>query len=435
MREELLGYLLSALDPHEMRLIDQRLREDPQLREELAEVERTLRAVDASMADNALADIPADLVSRTMSFIAQADTGDWEGGGKKACAEDSQRFPVAMRPESDFRPKRERAWADVLVSGLAAATLLAITFPTIQQFRAETRKNSCQNNLRQLGIALSQFVFSRGDSQLPGVAEAGAESFAGMYAIRLADIELLNDREWLHCPSRDTSTLEMEPMPPPPSRQTSHLLVGGQGGGATGQGGNPILPSRSRIETSNLGPATLRPGNLGSGNREFENRGAELLASGAAPRGGQSRLSTHPELIRSEHLRAAVAVSDYSLLRWIQRHAGGHFAYLLGVVDDSTYKAPRYEGRSAFAVLGDAPIAGHQGTEAVDVTKLRYSHGEGANLLFEDGSVRHVLPAQMAELSDHPYINHRGAIEAGMNIDDAVLAPSWVGPFPRKRQR
>jgi hypothetical protein len=55
--------------------------------------------------------------------------------------------------------------------------------------------------------------------------------------------------------------------------------------------------------------------------------------------------------------------------------------------------------------------------------------------LFEDGSVRHVLPAQMAELADHPYINHRGAIEAGMNIDDAVLAPSWVGPFPRKRQR
>jgi prepilin-type processing-associated H-X9-DG protein len=130
-----------------------------------------------------------------------------------------------------------------------------------------------------------------------------------------------------------------------------------------------------------------------------------------------------------------VAASDYSLLRWIQRHAGGHFAYLLGVVDDSTYKPPRYEGRPSFAVLGDAPIAGHQATEAVDVTKLRYSHGEGANLLFEDGSVRHVLPAQMAELADHPYINHRGAIEAGMNIDDAVLAPSWVGPFPRKRQR
>jgi len=324
---------------------------------------------------------------------------------------------VALKATAELRPRRERRLADVLVSGLAAATLLAMTFPTIQRFRDESRKSVCQDNLRQLGMALSQYDFSRGDSRLPSVAEAGAESFSGMYAIRLADFELLNDSKWLHCPSRDAMTTRLEPKPtlPSASRSPAHLLAGGPSGGQVGGGGKSIMPNLPHRGTPHLGP---------------ESPSATGPIDVAAKRSKDDW-----DVIRSEHIQAAVASSDYSLLRWIQRHAGGHFAYSLGVVDDSTYKPPRYEGRASFAVLGDAPIAGHQGTEAINVAKLRYSHGEGANLLFEDGSVRHVLPAEMAELSDHPYINHHGAMEAGTNIDDAVLAPSWVGPFPRKRQR
>jgi hypothetical protein len=36
---------------------------------------------------------------------------------------------------------------------------------------------------------------------------------------------------------------------------------------------------------------------------------------------------------------------------------------------------------------------------------------------------------------DQPYTNHRGTIAAGVNIDDASLAPSWFAPTPEAVQR
>ena len=141
-------------------------------------------------------------------------------------------------------------------------------------------------------------------------------------------------------------------------------------------------------------------------------------------------------LVGGSELSGAAQAGDVSLLQWLQRIAGGHYAYSLGVIDENRYHAPRYEGRASFAILGDAPIAGNQISDAVDVSKLRWSHGgHGANLLYEDGSVRHLQVSTMLGIPDHPFVNHRGSIEAGVNIDDASLAPSSRPPFIPARQR
>jgi hypothetical protein len=125
-----------------------------------------------------------------------------------------------------------------------------------------------------------------------------------------------------------------------------------------------------------------------------------------------------------------------SRLQWLQQIAGGRYAYSLGVMDGDRYSAPQHEGRASFAILGDAPLSGSYVADTADVTKMRWCHGgDGTNLLFEDGSVRHMRRTTMLDMPDHPYINHRGLVEAGVNIDDAALAPSSRPPFATARQR
>jgi len=401
MREDLLGYLLSALEPHEMRRIDQRLQEDPLLREELANVQRMLDEFDQAAGENDLVELPPDLVSRTLDSIGVAESEPGDGPSVVAGSHSlfSQESPVAaLRPDRSLPSKHEQTWADLLVSALAAAAILALTFPVVARYRGEARKMACQNNLRQLGVAIGEFVLGRSDSRLPQVAESGHDAFSGMWELHLVDRGLLDDPSLRWCP---------DGMIPSEVWPRSCEQPGGAHALLVDDGGQPSV-SRAPSPAANL----------------------------SAARGGTtfSRVGSH-DLIGSEHLLDAAFRGDIELLKFIQRIAGGHYAYNLGVVDNGKYQTPRYEARSAFAVMGDMPIAGRQSADGVDVTTMKWHHGLGANILYEDGSVRHVRPGSMIDIYDHPYTNHRGSIAAGVNIDDASLAPSWFAPTPEAVQR
>ena len=401
MREDLLGYLLSALEPHEMRRIDQRLQEDPLLREELANVQRMLDDFDQTVGENDLVELPPDLISRTLESI---DTANFEnenigfenaadsvagqpatsGGMHSLFSSDSA--IVGMRPERLLPAKNRQTWADMLVSALAAAAILALAFPVVARYRGEARKIACQNNLRQLGVAVGDYVLGRTDSRLPQVAESGHEAFSGIWELRLTDRGLLTDPSLRWCADGEIPEEECRRN----CEETQLLFYGGA-------------------------------------DTEKKSRSAQ---------GGTvfSRVGAH-DLINSEHLMDAAFRGDIALLKFIQRIAGGHYAYNLGVIENGKYQTPRFEGRASFAVLGDMPIAGRRSADGIDVTTLKWHHGEGANILYEDGSVRHVLPRSMIDTHDHPYTNHRGSIAAGVNIDDASLGPSWYAPTPEAVQR
>ncbi len=73
--------------------------------------------------------------------------------------------------------------------------------------------------------------------------------------------------------------------------------------------------------------------------------------------------------------------------------------------------------------MSDAPVVlpdGHQSSN---------HRGLGQNLLFEDGSIRYVVGSP--DYADHPFRNHFGVVEAGVNDYDAVIAPSPVPPLIR----
>lgn len=398
MREDLLGYLLSALEPHEMRRIDQRLEEDPLLREELAEVQRMLDQVDHNAGDNDLVELPSGLVARTLQCIDEAVSGRDEVPNQRFSLF-SPKSPVSLlRPEPVLPGKSSWRWGDVLVGSFAVGILLALTFPVLARYRGEARKIACQDNLRQLGVAIGDFVTGRTDSRLPQVAESGHEAFAGIWELRLTDRGLLNDAALRWCPDGTIPDEQCERNCDKQDHAHSQLAIYG-----------------NSANQANHYP-TASPASRNHGGTKF------------------TRVGTH-DLINSEHLIDAAYRGDLELLKFIQRIAGGHYAYNLGVMENGRYQTPRYEGRSSFAVLGDMPIAGRQSADGVDVTTMKWHHGQGANILYEDGSVRHVRPRSMIDIHDHPYTNHRSAIAAGVHIDDAALGASWYAPSPDAVQR
>ena len=372
VHEDLLGFLLGALEPHETKRVERWLREDPLAREELARVERSLRPLQEGAGKVELP--PPDLVSRTLANLPPLPAAGSDAGSGPPVAEDApaaehasgmaERQPaVAKSPSlSPMRSRVEEAsgrstgWIDWLAGSIAAAILLGLLLPALAEGRFEARKVACQDRLRDIGVAIHQFVYRNQQERLPAVAQRGEEAFAGMYAVHLHDTGLLQDESLRWCPSRS------------------------------------------------------RP---------------ELLAS-------DSELS---RLVSSHDLYGA----STDRLQTLQRFAGGHFAYTLGVVDEDSFTSPQFEARASFAIMSDAPL-GRRAYNNMSVGPIEsmqeFGHGgRGINVLYEDGHVRFVTIRVLDALPDHPLLNHRGQVEAGITIDDAVLAPSWHPPFVDARQR
>lgn len=333
MREDLLGYLLDALEPDEMQRVERALRDDPLLRDQLRQIQRMLQPLEEHR-DEQEFEPPPGLVSRTMALIDAADSGvvpPRVGSAAMCTATDRPASPASVS---------EWGWWDSLVSGLAAAALIGIVLPAILRGRFEARKMVCQDHLRQLGQGLTAFALADPRQQLPQLTTEGPEAFAGVYAVRLGDAGLIDQPRTRWCPSTD------------------------------------------RPQTPAALPPTL------------------------------------------EQLHAAAL----DRLAMMQRTAGGSYAYSLGVMDGTRYRSPRYQGRATFAVLGDAPalLAGSD--------RPQVPHGQqGVNLLYEDGHVAFVRYDALRSAPDPPFVNHFGAVEAGVNADDATLAPSWRPPFTRAR--
>ncbi|TWU56109.1 anti-sigma factor family protein [Rubripirellula reticaptiva] len=354
MHEDLLGYLLGALEPHEMRRVDQWLRDDPEARRQLADVERLLKPLEEAPPVELP---PPDLIARTMASLPSLppvdSTGRSDRSGSSSPA-DAAPVLVSMQANLDSSDHRGWTWLDWVASASAAAVLLALLLPSIAEGRFEARKVACQDQLRQLGTAITHFVTRNEQSRLPAVSSSGPEAFAGVYAVRLRDAGLLDDEQIRWCPSLDLPASASD------------------------------MPSTDLVSVQELHVAPL------------------------------------------------------DRLREIQQFAGGHYAYTLGVVEKDHLTSPRFESRSSFAVMSDAPLAGIATESSLAGSNLAGSIGHGGvgiNVLYEDGRIQFLQVASLASIPDHPLLNNRGEGEAGVNVDDASLAPSWRPPFVNVRQR
>lgn len=343
MREDLLGYLLGALEPDEMQRVSEALKSDPELRRQLDELSAALRPLDEA---HDLYDAPSDLLSRTLDAIPLGLPPDSADAIDSPAEIPEKAGSPVGRPWRRVRLPMGQgvlgsgpvhwSWLDSLVTTAAAVILAGIVFPGVLKQRAIARTEACQSQLREAGVGLIQYSNFLGHGRFPQLAPVGPEAFAGVYAVRLNERGLLpNAGTPMWCPSIDP---------------TDELFA-------------VTIPS---IE----------------------------------------------QLYRETPERLAL----------LQRAAGGHYAYSLGVQDRGLYVAPKYSGRSYFAILADAPQLTLEGWSMAH-------DGQGCNILFEDGHVAFVANWDADIAGDHLFLNRKGEVEAGVDVNDVTLGPSSAPPF------
>ena len=226
MREDLLGYLLEALEPSQRQSVEQALIHDDRLQRDLHLLRRSLEPL---WSDKGHLDPPQGLASRTLEYIA-AHTVTTPAGKSPS------HTPAVLAPVTTA-PGRW-SMADLVVAAgifLAASMLL---FPALSQSRYSARLAACQNNLRQIGLALTNYSeLHNGD--FPEVAREGNLAAAGVYATKLQASGLLPDAQLVVCPASELAE-RAEPFSVPTVEQLEnargdglsklHRVVGGSYG-------------------------------------------------------------------------------------------------------------------------------------------------------------------------------------------------------------
>lgn len=178
MRDYLIGYLLEALEPDEHEMVAAQLSRDPQLKRELELISRSLQPLGV---DREHFDPPRGLAERTCEFVVM------------------QSQATLAPPAAAFLPGRWTVTDLVVAAGLFfAATMLF--FPALNQSRFAARLTGCQSNLRQIGLALTNYS-QQHRGFFPNVPLEGSLAAAGVYATRLLDQGFLQEPNVLVCPA------------------------------------------------------------------------------------------------------------------------------------------------------------------------------------------------------------------------------------------
>ncbi|HEY4308292.1 MAG TPA: hypothetical protein VGN12_02470 [Pirellulales bacterium] len=179
MREQLLGYLLGALEPSEQASVEASLAVDPELRRELEKLRSSLRALDdAAEADDEDFTPPPGLGARTFQFVRAHAA--WNTRGQAASNTGAWKAP------------------DYLIAAGIFFVASMLVFPAIQNGRAGARLTACQDKLRLLGMAMTQYAQIHG--HLPFIPATGNMAAAGAYAPILQESNLLESPSNVLCP-------------------------------------------------------------------------------------------------------------------------------------------------------------------------------------------------------------------------------------------
>lgn len=176
MRDNLLGYLLEALEPSERDHVEQSLERDPRLRYELEILDRALEPL---RAEQGAYEPPAGLAQRTCEYVIAQGM-------------------AMLAPAGDAATSRWRM-ADYAVAAGVMIAASVLFFPAMNHSRHTARLASCSNNLRQIGAALTNYAGRHG-GLFPKVPTEGSLSFAGMQAPLLVGQEYVDGPTFL-CPA------------------------------------------------------------------------------------------------------------------------------------------------------------------------------------------------------------------------------------------
>jgi hypothetical protein len=212
--EQLLGYLLGALDRQEGLEVEQAVAHDAVLRSELEKLRSSLDTI-------GLLDEPEDeppplcLAARTCEFVEmKAESYGAETVRLSAITEDvvaaanevGERS-ATVRPKVKLSPVSRSEVAgqtyrklDMMMAGSVIVVFFALCLPLLFTNKVQANITLCQNKLRQLGTALHDYSEMEPDGAFPRVLTSGPRGVAGIYALNLIDKQLVQDTKLFLCP-------------------------------------------------------------------------------------------------------------------------------------------------------------------------------------------------------------------------------------------
>lgn len=210
-REQLLGYLLDALDDNEHADIEKIINSDAQLRRELATLNRSLAPLDAAPLEFSP---PPGLASRTCAFVAAsalaiAESEDAEAEpllapavAAAASSEPAEHSAKMHTIDSPCGSASRVRWQDSIVAAGILVAACGLLFPAVLDSREHARVMQCQNNLHDIGTSLASYSDSH-NGYFPKVPEKGKLAAAGYYAPQLRESGYLPNVRQVICPGSD----------------------------------------------------------------------------------------------------------------------------------------------------------------------------------------------------------------------------------------
>jgi prepilin-type processing-associated H-X9-DG protein len=174
LHQQLLGYLLGALDDDEQEWVELRLEHDEEYRRQWMEWRRRLAPLLSMRPD---CEPPSGLAERTCRFVA-------------ACAPVPRRAKPRRRnmsPDLALPNRGARVgWLDAAALAVILLVAAILVPPAIHNSRFHSRLGSCQEKLRQVGLALTEYGYKHGHA-ISELADNERLTDAGQFAAELLD--------------------------------------------------------------------------------------------------------------------------------------------------------------------------------------------------------------------------------------------------------
>jgi hypothetical protein len=197
-QEDLLGYMLGALDARETERIQKSIDAHPELEPELL-------AIKASLAPLELIDEPVGpppgLARRACQAIASSQRLLPSVAGEEFAFAAGSGPSLKMSAAWEDRGGYGRgSWSltDMMVACAAAAIVGAVLLPAVSLSRFNSRVTACQGNLQCLFHSMISYA-EMNDGEFIKIPDSGPLSVAGCFGPMLKDAGLLEDDQMLAC--------------------------------------------------------------------------------------------------------------------------------------------------------------------------------------------------------------------------------------------
>jgi hypothetical protein len=278
VQEQLLGHLLGALEDSEQQEIATRLKNDAELRRELARVRGRLELLKLGRYDFAP---PPGLAERTCRTVAAQAGSAVPVQRRPGSPEAAARFPSVAH---EYAPPHGQAarfrWGDVAVAAAIFAAVALLLGPAVQSGRFNARVVACQDNLRHVGVGMTLYS-QQHDGYFPCIPVQDKLAAAGINAPMLTRGGFVTDSRRFVCPGSPLADVEGYHVPSFDELQTASRekldglirWMGGSYGHHLGYVRDGVYHGTKNLGRTHFGLVADVPGNDPSNGRQSPNHG------------------------------------------------------------------------------------------------------------------------------------------------------------------